>query len=268
KSDDAEILFGPRNVCLNDAWRDKMQFNAEIASFTGCTKWRLAIKDSSDRMLQMIPFNLNRHEIFQADAAPWAGNNIYEELVKPNWSYYFTLQVEDKMGRRFETERQSFYVRIDTLRHQERHVFLCVFDNPEPEPGLQFYNLGLIRLADRVSTTPNYRALLYGATCPIGSVAHNKDLVNKRADEHFKKVLSELGKPGLTNVIATKIITPSSIETRKSGGFGANLSYHSPCCCFTPLTPGNDMTVEGRNFNRRIEILLYHDQEIRVLADK
>lgn len=276
-------LFKPLNICVNNAWRDSLVFYSKISSFSGCSAWQLNIKDPQSRQtVQTIPFKLSRFRTNQQDSVAWVGNNSLEQLVEPNRNYWYTVRAADKIGRWFETEPRQFRVEIDTLNRQERHVFPMQFN--ENVASFDFYEKQMARLAGRFIENQSYRALVLGTTCEIGTLESNFNLVTKRqrSQEKFiglieQKLREKYGNeflPEHLEAVIARIDTakgrynlPAKNIARLTGAFGAPLTYYSPCCCYHDILYG-DASPLGRNYNRRIEIVLYTEQPLRQVADK
>jgi|GEM_PF-1082303 len=271
-----KLLFDAQDFCLHDSWDGKVQFNSKIATFTGCTAWRLNIKDSLNQIIQSIPFEFSNENSAHNDSLLWIGTNCFSELVDENSSYRYTVQVEDKMGRKFETEPQKIIVNVDKIRRQERYVFPSKFNMSVPV--FEFYQNDMEELARRFIKDPNLKAEVRSSTCEIGTREFNAELiqVKGRSDKRFEAAISKVWKADNNSPLSEEqqikaifdrinFIPPTP---RGRGALGEPLTYNAPCCCFNTLLLGNDMTPEGRNFNRHIEILLYTEEDIRAIADK
>jgi hypothetical protein len=277
-------LFKPLNICVNNAWRDSLVFYSNISSFSGCSAWQLNIKDGKSlETLQTIPFKLSRFRTNQQDSVAWVGNNFLEQLVEPNRNYGYTVKAADKLGRWFETEPQGFRIDVDTLNRQERHVFPMKFN--ENVAIFEFYENQMARLAERFIENSAYRALVLGTTCEIGTLESNFNLVTKRQRSQDKfialveqklreKYGADFSPDAHLEPVIARIDTaegrynlPAKNITRLKGALGAPLTYYSPCCCYHDIFYG-DPSPLGRNYNRRIEIVLYTEQPLHQVADK
>lgn len=277
-------LFKPLNICVNDAWRDSLVFHSNLSSFSGISAWQLDIKDAKTlETLQTIPFKLSRFRTKQQDSVAWVGNNFLEQLVEPNRDYLYTVKTADKLGRWFETDPKIFRIEVDTLNRQERHIFPMKFN--QNTAIFDFYEKQMSRLAERFIENAYYRALVLGTTCEIGTIASNFDLVTKRRRSQDKfiaiieqKLREKYGadfseeihlKPVIVRIDTAKgrYNLPAKNIARLNGALGAPLTYYSPCCCYHDILYG-DRSPLGRNYNRRIEIVLYTEQPMRQVADK
>ncbi|MCI0511650.1 PorV/PorQ family protein [candidate division KSB1 bacterium] len=277
-------LFQPTQICINDAWRDSLTFYSDLASYSGCASWQLLIKDSQNQeTVQSIPFEISRFKSYQRDSIAWVGNSVQEKLVPPNRQYLYQLKVSDKSGRWFETKPQAFRANVDSILYQKRSIFLMRFN--ENQGAFEFYEQQMQALAVWFCQHADYRALILGTTCPIGTLQSNYELVTRRSrsqdkfidliENHLQEQFGVAYRPEihLAPVIARidtsrgRYNLPAKNIARLKGGLGAPLMYYSPCCCYHDLLYSTN-TPEGRNYNRRIEVVIYRQQALRDLADK
>lgn len=271
-----KLLFRPQNLCIHDSWDTNLLFNSQIATFTGCSAWNLNIKDNSNQIIQTIPFQFSNDKSIHKDSLIWIGTNYFSELVNDDSEYHYTIQVEDKMGRKFETVPKNIFVNVNRLRNQERHVFLSKFN--DSEPIFTFYDEEMKQLACRFIDNTNFKAEVRSSTCEIGTREFNEELikVKGRSDKRFALIIEKVLRERYGSTFSREQhlqpvldrITFNKPLLRGRGALGNPLTYNSPCCCFNSLFLGDDLTAEGRNFNRHIEILLYTEQDARAIADK
>jgi hypothetical protein len=132
-------------------------------------------------------------------------------------------------------------------------------------------------LASRFIKDKSLKAEVRSSTCEIGTREFNAELIQKgRSDKRFEAAISKVWKADYNSPLSEEqqikaifdrinFIPPTP---RGRGALGEPLIYNAPCCCFNTLLLGNDMTPEGRNFNRHIEILIYTEEDVRAIADK
>jgi VWFA-related protein len=253
KDEYEEIIFGPIRVPVTETFTEDVLFDCRLRSSYMFKKWRLEITDKRDGNIIRI---LTDTALVRGDSLwgliLWNGRDDRNELVELDKQYFYKIVVGGIIGPETATRLDSFYLkRMETIK-EDRIFALAEFDTTEPI--FDFYWKRLSYVVDTLLAHPDLRVRFEGHTCIIGDSAYNVNLSCLRAYDLHNAFIDTI-----KNRIPCDIYYDLKDRVDKPKFFGATRPFTValPCCDKGKLVLGNNHIPQGRNLNRRIEIIIY-----------
>lgn len=297
-----QALFFPQNKEVRPYFVTPIIYHSKIKAPDGCSGWQLEIiKEPMEIPVITLPFQIdNSHEIMK-DSLNWFGTDHLGNLVELNQNYSFRVNFANTKGELQHSNWKTFRIVADTIANN-RFVHLMKFNKNEPvyeffseriqAIASQFVDAVLI-LPDGVekdfavidSTVHSY---VLGFTCVIGREDRLHELANNERTlailDIFQLAIKadlikkNLYREELFNNMIKQIDGTAHLEPRKYVRTSlARQWYKEPFsvlqpCCHEEIIYGTE-TPEGRNYNRRVEIVIWQElneaqTKQRALSDK
>ncbi|MFQ6077716.1 MAG: VWA domain-containing protein [Thermodesulfobacteriota bacterium] len=251
---DEEKLFGPLGISVRPKISVGVAFNIDIHLSGKIEEWRLEIENKRGDVVSTLTdesvigdSQLNRR-------INWNGIDREDNLVDSNCTYYYRLRVKDRSGQNFETMLDSFYLKQEATIIEDHIFALAIFD--DITPTYPFYWERLTAVAERLQANwPDLRVRFEGHTCVIGDSLYNIELSYRRAEDLTQRLLHLLKTKFPRNFESLKDL----VDNPKCCGFNEPLTIRIPE--YGEVLYGDNDGAQGRNLNRRIEIILYKRTE-------
>ncbi|MDZ7262485.1 MAG: hypothetical protein ONB05_10320, partial [candidate division KSB1 bacterium] len=257
-----EIVFGPITLPVEPTIRVGVISDYEVESAMGCVIWQLEVKDKSAQDLKTIlAFSALPGKEKIIGQIPWNGNDQEGNPVPVDEYYSCKFEIEDELGRKFETMHYPFYLTKEvTAIRGEQIIALNEFD--AAKMTYPFYAKRLVTIAAALKADSTLRVRFKGHTCCLGTQAYNDSLSYERAvalKDLFLAVVRQHF-PDEFDTISKQVDLPTWWPKDKRSdcarGSREPLTIAIKGCPEEVLYGNNDTPV-GRTLNRRAEIILY-----------
>jgi hypothetical protein len=278
-----KILFGPWKIPTLRTISDSIIFSVEFESPAGVNKWGVKIMDRFKKLVISLTETSRITKTRVSCRIPWHAKNEYGKIVPLNAAYYYLLEIEDAVGRKFETRLDSFYIKTRATIIKEEIFAIAEFNTAKPIYNFYWERLGDV--ADSLRNNPDLRVRFEGHTCIIGSPSHNDKLSCERSDTLTNAFIDTLQRresqsdiarvdvnvnarckncgfesglgSGFDEPLTIQIPSSKLFELRIPTPFGLDVQFTIPFHDFKEVLFGDNGTPLGRNLNRRIMICLY-----------
>jgi len=272
-------LFGPVEFLELPRITDGQAFDAELKAYTDIVSWQILVREpGQSKPLYRNTFRLDpSSNIFHLhDRAVWVGNDLEEKLVRLNYSYFYQIEIQDKLGRKFLTTPRKFYLKCETVQEQQLQVHSNHFDSVEEY--FPFNTNRLMQVADVLIGSPSLHVKFQGYSCEIGETDYNLNLAYNRAEsfrERFIKILkrkhAEIPNPIETWAELLARVEPNLTKAQLAekfkghpGGFNEPIRAYKTCALKEIIY--SDNIAYHRNINRRVDIVLFNEKALGEVA--
>ena len=298
----SEILFYPKKNQARPYFTEPITFYSIVEAPGGCSGWQLEIiKEQAQQKIPVIilPFQVS-DERRMVDSLQWTGTDRLGNLVEVNRNYSFRMNFADKDGDWKNSAWKTFRLTADSIVNN-RYVHLMQFD--KHKPIYHSFQNSIQNIADKfvaellmngqgnsedVSIDTTITSYILGFTCVIGREERLLELANNQRtmailDSFKNEIRNNLVNRGIYNddlydKIMAQIDTTAHLHARDYiRTSNAAQWYKEPFlmlqpCCDKEVIYGTE-TPEGRNYNRRVEIVLSRkisgkDISPRIYTDK
>jgi len=244
---DEEMLFQPYQFAVDTTMRDSVKFDSRVYSPSGIRNWELSGQTGA---LELDSRRAAGGDSLWGDLI-WRGTDRNKVVVQRNRWYRYMLMVTDTLGRTFRTLNDSIY--LQEKRTIQRQEIFGAAKFAKVEPVYAFYWDRVLSTAREMIQNPDMRLRFEGHACAIGPDRINEKLSFQRASDFTQKFLERVKAkfPAQYEDIRRRISEPVGLGNREPlviqlTGVGQVLL-------------GDNRTPTGRYMNRRIAVLLYHE---------
>ncbi|MBN2091038.1 PorV/PorQ family protein [candidate division KSB1 bacterium] len=296
----AEALFRPKKNLIRPYFQFPIKFVSEIQTPDGCSGWQLEIvKEPKKTPVITLPFQIDNSRSDVTDTLYWYGYDKIGNLVELHQDYSFRLNLANKAGEWNSSLWKTFRIVADSsinnrlvhLMQFDQHVPVYAFSNDSIRTAAEkFVNEINAEIQNNENSTfsiDTVSCYILGFTCVIGREERLMELANNQRTEAIltqfksaiKSVLIERNQAlSDTSVIFPRIDINAHKNARKYiPKVTVKQWYKEPlavpqACCDREVIYGTETPV-GRNYNRRVEIVLSRKiqdfkSKPRIITDK